>query len=573
MNTILNIATPSEAATRRLVGHLHCHPATAKALVNRGITEPLEAKRFWEAPLNGLQPPFSMKGMREAVDRISRSLHQNETILIFGDYDVDGVTATTILYDFLMTAGGVVSYYIPHRVLEGYGLKSRHIREVALSRQTRLIITVDCGIGSHDAVQEANAHGIDVIITDHHEPPKTLPTAHSVVNPKRADCRSGLRNLAGVGVVFCLLVSLRRHLRRLNFKWPSGGEPNLKSYLDLVALGTIADMVPLTADNRILSKHGLHVLNTNPRAGMKALSDISGMSKNRRIDSEDIAFRLAPRLNAAGRMDHAVNAVRLLVATDPEQALHYSLDLGKFNTERQLVEQKMMYEIQAHIENHPRLLEQNGLIFAHEGWHVGVLGIVASRLVRTYHRPAILISLTNGIGKGSGRSVNGLDLHAVLCRCKESLVGFGGHSQAVGLEITSSKFEEFKERFHQSISDLTVAEGTGGQVFIDDILSFTDIDVRLAMELERLQPFGTGNPEPVFLAQNIKMINPVMIGSAHRRMQLMQENGRSKIVFNTMEFNFKNPPPPGGLLEWAAFRIRHNTWGGKDSVQLFLERF
>ncbi len=391
---------------------LNYNPITATVLVNRNISTLPEAWNFLKPSVSNLRPPFSLKDMDVAVDRIYKAIIAKEKILIFGDYDVDGVTAVVILLDFLRYAGADVAYYIPHRISEGYSIQPGHISRYVRPNQFDLIITADCGSGSRQAVEAANRFGIDMIITDHHNISEDIPPARAVINPKRHDCTAGLQNLAGVGVAFFVLICLRTRLREKGY-WNERPEPNLKAYCDLVALGTIADMVPLVGENRILSKTGLELIRAGHRPGLTALLEASAIH-DRILNAEDVAFKLAPRLNAAGRMDHAARAVDLLNAQDTEAAKAAAQTLNLLNRKRQDLERGILADIQRFIDNNPSLLRRRSLVLYRPGWHVGVLGIVASRLMHNYHRPVVLISLQDGSGKGSARGIEGLNPYDAL---------------------------------------------------------------------------------------------------------------------------------------------------------------
>jgi single-stranded-DNA-specific exonuclease len=418
------ILKPDAETVNKLGARLHCHPITATLLVNRNLTSAQEASSFVTSPLSEVRTPFSLKDMDLAIERIYRAIIDNENILIFGDYDVDGITATAVLLDFLRGIGAKVSAYIPHRIKEGYSLQTHHIRETALPNRIQLIITADCGSGSHDAIITARNSGIDVIVTDHHMISEKIPPAVAVLNPKRHDCQSGMEMMAGVGMAFSLVVGLRKYLRDLNF-WKDRPEPNLKNLCDLVALGTIADMVPLIEENRIYSKVGLDLINSATRPGLSALQKVAGIA-NRPTDAEDIAFRLAPRLNAAGRMDHASIALKLLTTANNATAQQLAESLNGLNDRRQKQERLILDGILADFEHHPDRLKKKALVCWHPEWHQGVLGIVASRITEKYFRPVVLIAVKDELGKGSARSIPDLDLFKALQACQHCLEDFGG---------------------------------------------------------------------------------------------------------------------------------------------------
>ncbi len=512
-----------------------------------------------------------MKDMDIAVNRICSAIMKNEKIMIFGDYDADGITATTILFEFLQYAKADVSFYIPHRVKEGYSLQISHISDYAIPAEIKLIITVDCGSSSHDAVNLAQKSGIDVIVTDHHAISHNPPPALAVVNPKRTDCTAGFDNLAGVGVAFYLMVCLRKHLREIGFWKENLPEPNLKNFCDLVAIGTVADIVPLTHENRIFSKTGLDIINTHSRIGVSALMEASGIGDNN-ADTEAIAFRLAPRLNAAGRLDHARIAVELLTTRDPETAKEIARNLHNLNAVRQEQEQKIFEQILVHLNNHPHLLNRTTLVLAGKGWHEGVIGIVASRVVERFFRPVILIATNNGMGKGSGRSIPGIDLHAGILSCEKDLEYFGGHAMAAGLTIKANNIGVFQQHFEDFVKKMSRPEHFVPTLSVDTELEFDDISDQLTDELESLQPFGEGNPEPLFMAGNVKVSSSKIVGKNHRRMILRQNSGtKSGKVFNAMHFNIDPQIPLKESYDQIIFRLKWNRWNGKKIAQLIIE--
>lgn len=563
------ILRPDPGAVEKLAGILKCHPAIAAILVNRNIASPEDASNFLSASVNHLNPPFTLKDMDVAIHRILKAINRNEKILIFGDYDVDGITATTILLEFFRSVGADVSYYIPHRITEGYGLQRSHITTYALAKKINLIITVDCGSGSHDAVAAANAAGIDVIITDHHMMPDTLPPAVAVINPKRQDCPSGFDDLAGVGVAFCLLICLRKQLRDQNF-WKNRPEPNLKNICDLVALGTLADMVPLTNDNRTLAKTGLDIMGSSPRPGMKALMEVCEINK-RTVDSNDVIFGLAPRLNSAGRIDHAGMAVELLTTKSMDQASQIARSLNHMNRKRRNIETDILAQIEDHLNINPSLLRKSTLFLAHPDWHLGILGIVASRIMKKYFCPVVLISTADGVGKGSARSIPGVDLYDGLCACAGDLESFGGHSMAAGLKIKTKKIDRFESNFENFVDGITKPDDFISKLYIDYELGFDDISEDLMDEIESLNPFGTGNPEPIFLTGNITVVSSKIVGKHHRRMLLKQSGGKTDKTFHAIHFNGNTAIPVKEDFDRIAFRLQWNRWNGRKTAQMVIE--
>ncbi|MBW2705891.1 MAG: single-stranded-DNA-specific exonuclease RecJ [Deltaproteobacteria bacterium] len=563
------IHQPDPDVVDKMSRDLGYHPITAAVLVNREISTLSDAQDFLNTSLNNLRPPFSLRDMEAAVNRIHKAIISNEKILIFGDYDVDGVTSVVILLNFLRYAGADVSYYIPHRIAEGYSIQPGHITQYVRPNQFDLIITADCGAGSHQAVEAANRFNIDVIVTDHHNISEDIPPALAVINPKRHDCHAGLQNLAGVGVAFFLLICLRTRLREMGF-WDKRPEPNLKEYCDLVALGTVADMVPLIEENRILSKTGLELINTGHRPGLTALLEASAI-RNQTLSAEDIAFRLAPRLNAAGRMDHAARAVDLLIAEDIDAANKTAHTLNLLNRKRQDLEKGILADIERFIDKNSSLLRLRSLVLYQQGWHAGVLGIVASRMMRTYHRPVVLISLQDGTGKGSARSVEGLNIYDALTACGPFLEGFGGHAMAAGLQIREENIADFQNAFESEIQRTSSPETLVPAIQIDSELDVGAISDDLLDELELLMPFGVGNPEPLFLARDVKVISSKIVGQNHRRMVLSQTSGYATATIAAIHFNVNDDDAKKFHFDQMVFRLHWNRWNGKKTAQIVVE--
>ncbi len=560
---------PDPQKVRELSQKLSCHSVTASVLINRGIDTIEAATDFLNTSLNNLPPPFSLKDMDVAINRIHKAITGNEKILIFGDYDVDGVTATVILLNFLRYAGADVSYYIPHRVTEGYSIQPAHITRYARPQKIDLIITADCGSDSHQAVAAAKRSGIDMIITDHHIITENIPPALAVINPKRRDCPANLQNLAGVGVAFFLLICLRTQLREKGF-WQKRPEPNLKNYCDLVALGTVADMVPLIEENRILCKTGLKLIQAGHRPGLAALSEASAIHSDV-LDADDIAFRLAPRLNAAGRMDHATRAVELLTAKEIDLAVKTANTLNLLNQKRRQIEQGIYADIQRFLEINPSLLQQRSLVLSGQGWHAGVLGIVASKIVNAYYRPVVLITTRDGIGMGSGRSIAGINLYEALVSCKPHLESFGGHSMAAGLKIREENIAEFQNAFESLIRRMIQPEDLTPTLQIESELNFDTISDALINELESLMPFGNGNPEPLFMTANVTVVSSKIVGKNHRRMILRQASAPNRPLLQAIQFNVDSRVSNKQNFSQVIFKLRWNRWKERKTVQLIVE--
>jgi len=564
---------PQNDAVQSLSRQLNCHPVIAAILVNRNITTPEEARAFLNPSLTNLRSPFLLKDIDAATQRIAAAISRREKILLFGDYDVDGVTGTSVLLDFLQQADAEVSYYLPHRLKEGYSLQHTHITDYVIPRGFKLIITTDCGAGSHQAVAAAQDTGVDVIITDHHITGDTLPPAFAVINPQRKDCDAGFGHLAGVGVSFYLLIALRKYLRDNGF-WTDKPEPNLKDYCDLVALGTIADITPLVSENRILTDAGIDLINLKKRIGVKALIEASGLN-NQPADAEDIAFKLAPRINAAGRMDHAGMAVELLTTRNLSTARRIAAKLSDLNLRRREAEKAILTEIEEYLKAAPEVLLKKSIVLSDmhspRQWNAGIMGIVASRLVKKYFRPVVLIAFQNGEGKGSARSIPGFNLYNGLAACTDVLEAFGGHSMAAGLKIRTSQLAFFREAFDIAVRQKTAPDDFTPILTIDHELNFDDIDASLLDGLETLKPFGQGNPEPLFMARNITVVSSKIVGQNHRKMVLGQSGQYTQKRFAAIQFNIDINNELPDAFNQIAFRLRWNYWNNTKTIQMQIE--
>jgi single-stranded-DNA-specific exonuclease len=569
MKKLWNIQQPDPESVARLSKRLKCLPITAALLINRNMNTEKEASEFLNVSLNNIRSPFGLKDMDAAVARIFKAISENENILLFGDYDVDGITSTAILLDFFGSIGADVCAYVPHRLKEGYGLQVSHITHLAKPNNIDLIITADCGSTNFEAAAKARDLGIDVIISDHHNISEKIPPACAVINPKRHDCNAGLENLAGVGVAFALIICLRKFLRDKQF-WENQSEPNLKNLCDLVALGTIADMVPLSQENRIFSKAGLEIINANCRTGITALLNAAGIQEQT-ADEQDIAFRLAPRLNAAGRMDHASIAVDLLTTTDIQRAEQIAKSLNGYNHQRRDLENKIINDIQQCLAKNPQILEKKTLVLWNRQWHEGILGIVASRMVEKYYRPVVLIAVKDQICKGSARSIPGVDLYERLKACGPVLENFGGHTMAAGLSLAFENLEVFQNRFDDAVSEQLAPDDLVPKLTIDQELEFTEISERLIDEIESLAPFGSGNSEPLFMATKVSVASSKIVGGNHRRMVLTQSRNSADKKINAIHFNADTGQPLMDSFDKIAFKIRWNRWQGTKTAQLVIE--
>ncbi len=566
-----NIPETDSQAVNDLARHSGVSPVAASLLIQRGFHSAETVTGFLNPTLESLRSPYLIKDMEPAVRRITQAILDKENILIFGDYDVDGVTGTLLLFDFLKHCGARVSYHIPHRTREGYSFKVRHVNELLKPRNIRLLVTVDCGSDSGEAMAMAADHGVDVVITDHHSVPESPPKAVAIVNPKRKDDHSGLDHLAGVGVAFYLAIALRKSLREKGF-WKKFPEPNLKNACDLVALGTIADIVPLVEENRILTKVGIDIINTRPRPGLKALMDVGRLNKNS-LGAEDIGFKIAPRLNAAGRISHADLAFRLLSATEEKEAKSLARSLDTLNAQRQNIEQKILDEAEKHLNETPGALNRPAIILHRQGWHLGVLGIVAARLSKKHHKPAILITFDGDTGKGSGRSVPGVDLYEALSACSDTLRGYGGHAMAGGLEIKQEKIYAFHRAFNDHVAKITAEKPSVPHLDIHGRIHFDEIRPALIDEIERFQPFGNHNPEPLFIASDVSVLSTVPVGEKHRRLVLTSHSGETDTSLMAMHFHAGTGTDYPGRFKHLVFRLQWNRWNNSKTPQIIIEDF
>lgn len=571
MKKLWRICQPNTHLIQILCSALDCSPIVAAVLVNRNLITPEDALTYMRPSIAQLRSPCGLKDMNAAVERIARAIAAQEKILIFGDYDVDGITSAAILCEFLEQAGADVSYYLPHRIKEGYSLKPEHVDRVAAPGGVSLIVTADCGSGSHEAIRHAKASGIDVVVTDHHRVADPLPAAAAVVNPQRPDCMAGFENLAGVGVAMALLICLRKYLRDSGH-WDGGNQPNLKALCDLVALGTIADAVPLVSENRIFVRTGLDVIQTGiTRPGIAEILTACQTS-HRTVDAEDVAFKIAPLLNAAGRMDHARLAAELLLTKNRQTAKQLVESLAGLNVQRKETERAMLEGIKQYLSENPQELSRGALVLASEGWHEGVLGIVAARLATRYYKPVVLISTRSGIGKGSGRSIPEFNLHKGLTNsCADQLESFGGHHMAAGLKIKPENIDKFKSAFEKSVIDVTDGLELTSEVNIDRELGFDEITGQLIDEIEDLKPFGNGNNEPLFMACKVRVKKSRIVGDRHRQMILEQAHATNGRSFSAIQFNIDPGREALESFERIAFRLQWNRWNGRKNVQLVVE--
>ncbi|MGD8352983.1 MAG: single-stranded-DNA-specific exonuclease RecJ [Pseudomonadota bacterium] len=496
-------------------------PLVGQILLNRGYSDIEDASQFLNCQLADLIDPYMLHGMKDAVERIILSFENKEKILVYGDYDVDGVTATSLILLFLRDLGFTTHYYIPKRVEEGYGVNKESIRKFS-EEGIGLVITVDCGISSVEEISYANSLGMNVIVTDHHEPPIRLPEATALINPLLAGCTFPYKALSGVGLAFYLIAGLRKGLREIGF-FEEGMEPSLVEYLDLVAIGTIADIVPLTGINRILVRAGLEQINVNPRLGIKTLLEVCGIQPGH-VDSSSVAYRLAPKINAAGRLSDAMRGV-LLLTTDSSQAAEREAGfLDVENDERQRIERKIYSEAVEIIQSSGMEHDRRSIVLNSADWHPGVVGIVASRLMERYYRPTVLLCLEDGVYKGSARGIPDFHLYQGLVRCKDLLIEFGGHKYAAGIKVAPENLDAFKERFESVVREIIPKESFTPVIHLDATAGLDELGMDEVIKFQDLSPFGAGNPEPVVLIRDVRIVNPKVVGGDHLSF-LAKQNG------------------------------------------------
>ncbi len=550
-----------ERAAAALVREAGVTPVVARLLTQRGITDPAEAQRFLAPSLSHLHSPYLMLGMERAVERLSAAIANKETVLIYGDYDVDGTTAVVILKTAIELLGGVADFHVPHRIREGYGMKDDVI-ERAAAAGVRLIISVDTGIRAFEAAETAARLGVELIVTDHHLPhAEGVPKGLAVLNPNQAGCGYPCKALCGAGVAFKLAQALLEK---------NGRGRLLPSFIKMVAIATIADAVPLTGENRVFAALGLQGLRQPVNAGLKALLEVAQIDGRRALTTGEIAFRIAPRLNAAGRMDVAKDVIELFTVKDAERARASALRLNALNTERQQEEARILAEVQSQLDSDAALREAYCIVVDGDGWHRGVIGIAATRVVERYCRPALVLAREDGEAYGSGRSIPAFHLLEALESCHELFTRFGGHAHAVGFSLPCER-----------VADLRAALGAYARARLtpadfepllpcDGELSLDQVSVELYRELRKLAPYGMGNPEPVFVAREARLaLPPRVLKDKHLKLRLATAKGRGvdALAWRMAERLERAPLAPGDRLD-VAFKVGENEHPDFGGLQL-----
>ena len=544
---------------KTLQDQLNVSKLVSSLLLNRDIDTFEKAKKFFRPSLSDLHDPFLMKDMQKAVDRIQQAIKENEKVLVFGDYDVDGTTSVALVSSFLNKhINDTVLTYIPDRYSEGYGISMKSI-EYAESKNVKLIIALDCGIQALNQVEYARKKNIDFIICDHHTPTKEIPEAIAVLNPLREDCSYPYKALCGCGIGFKLIQGLNASI--------GNSLEEIKEYLDLVALAIVADIVALTEENRILCYYGLEQINNSSRAGLKAIIDTL---EKETITINELGFYIGPRINAAGRMDSGNLAVELLMEEDLEKARILAEKLNQLNMERRVLDKETTQEAISQIKKHKNE-ESNATVVCNPDWHKGVIGIAASKLMETYYRPTIVFTSSDDFFVGSARSVEGFNIHDAIGKCKEFVLQYGGHKYAAGVKIKKSQYKDFKDKFEEVVSS-TIDKGmTSKKVAIEGEIELEEITPKFYRILKQFAPFGPGNKTPIFSAKNLRDTGYAKVvgqDNTHLKFNLTQQN--SSKIYNAIGFSLagKYPTILNKKIFNAAFTVDENYWNGKKNIQL-----
>ena len=546
----------------------------AQILINRGILEPNAAKAFLLAKLNDLHDPELLPGAAEAADRITRAVRLGKKVVIYGDYDVDGVCGTSVLWACLKLAGAEnVGYYIPHRVDEGYGVNAEALKMIANEMKADLVVTVDCGISAIEEAKLARELGLEFIITDHHTPGDDLPDADVLVHPRIGETGYPCPDLCGAGVAFKLAWQVCK-----GFGDGKKASPHMRDFLveslGLVALATVADVVPLVGENRILVRHGLNGIDSRPTVGLRALMEVSGTFEKRKLTTGTVGFGLAPRINAAGRLERAMRAVEMLTTDDLAFARTIASELDECNSRRQMIEQTIVAEAHAMIRAAGEVGERGAYVVGKEGWHPGVIGIVASRMAETYHRPAVVVALNDALSQGSARSIPGFNLYEALKHCSDGLTGYGGHAAAAGLRLPASGFTAFAERFDAHCRQSLSPEQKDRVLWIDAEVPLGALTLKVVEEIERLEPYGMGNPRPVLAVNDVRLVgDPKIVGERKNHVQLRIKQG--EVVVKAIAWNMADrcKSLQNETVCSIAFQPSINEWNGRRDVQLEVKDF
>ena len=554
------IESPVDAeSVRRLEREVKVSPLIARLLVQRGLEEPAAAQAFLHPSLDQLHSPQLMAGMGDAVERLRRALEQREKILIYGDYDVDGTMAVVVLLTTLRMLGADVEAYVPHRLTDGYGMRVPVVEEAA-AKGFRVVISVDTGIREHEVLARARELGVDCIVTDHHLPDGHLPPACAILNPRRPDCAYPEKSLAGVGVAFKLAQALlgERMTERL-----------LTSFLKVVAIGTIADVVPLLDENRVIARFGLEALRQPSQSGLASLMELAGLT-GKQITAGDVGFRIGPRLNAAGRMENARDVIDLFTLPDPARTREIAERLDRLNRERQRVEEEILRTILGELEQRAGVDALYTLVLAGESWHRGVIGIVAQRVAERYRRPALVIGIEDGVGVGSGRSIKGFHLLDALTSVADLFQRFGGHAQAAGFAIAREHIPELIRRFEVHARSVLTAADLEPVLKVDAAVNLAQVDWPLYEQIIQLEPFGMGNPTPVFGACGVTLLTPPRI-LQEKHLKLRVEAGTRAMDALAWRWASRAPRLDAGQRVDLAFTLEKNNYNDTSNLQLIIK--
>lgn len=548
------------ARAHELAGQLDVPRAFASVLVSHGVGTVDEAESFLNPDLSMLHDSALLPDIGPATARLRAAIERRERVFVCGDYDVDGITSIVLVKKCLEAAGLEVGFYVPNRLTEGYGLSETGVG-AARDWNAGLIITVDSGITGHDEIRFAREEGLDVIVTDHHEPQDDLPDAVAVVDPKRKDSSYPYKHLAGVGVAYKVMTALAREVRDVGH--------TVDENLDLVAVGTVADIVPLTSENRVLTSFGLRQLRSTFNPGLKALMKIAGVEPAE-AKASHIGFALGPRLNAAGRLGDAAVGVELLTTDDEKTATAIARKLDGENKKRRSLETAVFEDATRMLEETVDLESKRSIVLWSSDWHPGVIGIVASRIAREHNRPTVLLSVANGSSKGSGRSIPGFDLHAALLECRDSLDSFGGHRHAAGVSLAEGRLEEFRDRVEGAVAASLTADDLIPEVELDAVVTLDECNYDLVNHMKRMAPFGAGNREPVFGTRNLKLIAARSVGNNHLKLTVAQGESSMDAIGFGMAGALAELRDAGGLVS-LAYVLEENHWRGETSLQLRLK--
>ena len=553
MNKKWQLNEVNDELADKIANEFNISKIVASIIANKGLKDNNEIEVFLHPRRGDFHDPFLMPDMDKAVARIIQAIDNKEKVAIYGDYDVDGITSSTVLHRFLEERGLHTDIYIPNRLNEGYGLNKKEIEAIAETKHT-LIITVDCGITGYDEIEYAKTFGIDTVVTDHHEPPEKLPDAIAVVDCKRKDNKYPFNGLAGVGVAFKLTQALAI---KLNLP-----EESYLKYLDIVCVGTISDIVPLVDKNRTISKLGLRLVKQTRNIGLKVLLESIGYKK---IDSNTISFGIAPRINACGRMGHEKEALKLFLTNNIEEAKQITQKLNEYNLQRQEIEKRIFDEAQELMQN-PEEQKLPCIVLRKENWHHGVIGIVSSKITDMYFKPSILMCIEDKEAKGSGRSIPGFDIHEALENCKENIKQFGGHSMAIGITIDNDKFDDFKKQIEEYAESKQISEIVP-VLNIDEKVQLKNINLSDIKDLELLEPFGEANKPPIFQINNLKIESiRTLTQGKHLKLDVKEENTRFSAIGFNLE-NLANDYKIGDKVNIAGF-LEINSFNGMDSIQI-----